>query len=264
MQRIIYFLNRNKELILFLSLLFFCFYLNISHNQYNKSKFINSSNSFFSFFFETKRNISKYFDLEYQNKILVNENSKLKKQLFNNSNEKIGSPNQKKFDVTPASVIKNSYDKQYNFLTINVGSSKKIKIDNGVISSNGVIGIVDKVSEKYARVISILNKNFLLNAKHKKTNFFGIISWNGSDYQKVQLKDIPKRAEISIGDSIVTGGNSLIFPKGILVGTVESYKLDLSENYIEIEVLLSTDLRNLDNVYILNNNNFDEIISLYE
>ena len=264
MQRIIYFLNRNKELILFLSLLFFCFYLNISHNQYNKSKFINSSNSFFSFFFETKRNISKYFDLEYQNKILVNENSKLKKQLFNNSNEKIGSPNQKKFDVTPASVIKNSYDKQYNFLTINVGSSKKIKIDNGVISSNGVIGIVDKVSEKYARVISILNKNFLLNAKHKKTNFFGIISWNGSDYQKVQLKDIPKRAKISIGDSIVTGGNSLIFPKGILVGTVESYKLDLSENYIEIEVLLSTDLRNLDNVYILNNNNFDEIISLYE
>ena len=89
MQRIIYFLNRNKELILFLSLLFFCFYLNISYNQYNKSKFINSSNSFFSFFFETKRNISKYFDLEYQNKILVNENSKLKKQLFNNSNEKI-------------------------------------------------------------------------------------------------------------------------------------------------------------------------------
>jgi cell shape-determining protein MreC len=48
------------------------------------------------------------------------------------------------------------------------------------------------------------------------------------------------------------------------VGTVVSFKLDLSENYIEIEVLLSADLRNLDNVYILNNNNFDEIISLYE
>ena len=264
MQRIIYFLNRNKELILFLSLLLFCFYLNISYNQYNKSKFINSSNSFFSIFFETKRNISKYFDLEYQNKILVNENSKLKKQLYDNNFERIDSPNQKNFDVTAALVIKNSYTKQYNFLTVNAGSSEKIKIDNGVISSSGVIGIVDKVSEKYARVISILNKNFLLNAKHKKTNFFGIISWNGKDPQKVQLKDIPKRAKISIGDSIVTGGNSLIFPKGILVGTVESYKLDLSENYIEIEVLLSTDLRNLDNVYIINNNNFDEIISLYE
>ena len=264
MQRIIYFLNRNKELILFLSLLFFCLYLNMSYNQYNKSKFINSSNSFFSFFFETKKNISKYFDLEYQNKILVDENSKLKKQLYDNNFERIDSPNQKNFDVTAALVIKNSYTKQYNFLTVNAGSSEKIKIDNGVISSSGVIGIIDKVSEKYARVISILSKNFLLNAKHKKTNFFGIISWNGKDPQKVQLKDIPKRAKISIGDSIVTGGNSLIFPKGILVGTVESYKLDLSENYIEIEVLLSTDLRNLDNVYIINNNNFDEIISLYE
>ena len=264
MQRIIYFLNRNKELILFLSLLFFCFYLNISYNQYNKSKFINSSNSFFSFFFDAKTNISKYLDLEYQNKILVEENSKLKKQLFNNNHEIVDLSKQKNFDVTATSVIKNSYNMQYNFLTVNAGSSEKIKIDNGVISSNGVIGIVDKVSEKYSRVISILNKNFLLNAKHKKTNFFGIISWNGVDPQKVQLKDIPKRANISIGDSIVTGGNSLIFPKGILVGTVESYKLDFSENYIEIEVLLSTDLRNLDSVYIINNNNFEEIISLYE
>jgi len=202
--------------------------------------------------------------LEYQNKILVEENSKLKKQLFNDNHEIVGLPKQKNFEVTATSVIKNSYNMQYNFLTVNAGSSEKIKIDNGVISSNGVIGIVDKVSEKYSRVISIINKNFLLNAKHKKTNFFGVISWNGIDPKKVQLKDIPKRANITIGDSIVTGGNSLIFPKGILVGTVESYKLDFSENYIEIEVLLSSDLRNLDSVYIINNNNFEEIISLYE
>ena len=94
MQRIIYFLNRNKELILFLSLLLFCFYLNISYNQYNNSKFINSSNSFFSFFFESKRNITKYFDLEYQNKILIDENSKLKEQLFDSNFERIGSLNQ--------------------------------------------------------------------------------------------------------------------------------------------------------------------------
>jgi len=152
MQRIIYFLNRNKELILFLSLLFFCFYLNISYNQYNKSKFINSSNSFFSFFFDTKRNISKYLNLEYENKILVEENSKLKKQLFNNNHEIVGLQKQKNFDVTATSVIKNSYNMQYNFLTVNAGSSEKIKIDNGVISSNGVIGIVDKVSEKYSKL----------------------------------------------------------------------------------------------------------------
>ena len=139
-------------------MLFRSIYLNINYNQYNKSKFINSSNSFFSFFFDTKRNISKYLDLEYQNKILVEENSKLKKQLFNNNHEIVGLPNQKNFDVTATSVIKNSYNMQYNFLTVNAGSSEKIKIDNGVISSNGVIGIVDKVSEKYSRVISILNK----------------------------------------------------------------------------------------------------------
>ena len=71
------------RIVLFLSLFLFCFYLNISYNQYNNSKLINSSNSFFSFFFDTKKNISKYFDLEYQNKVLVDENSKLQSLLNN-------------------------------------------------------------------------------------------------------------------------------------------------------------------------------------
>ena len=103
-----------------------------------------------------------------------------------------------------------------------------------------------------------------MESKFKKSNYFGVLSWNGININKVQLKDVPKQANVSIGDTIVTGGNSLIFPKGILIGYVDSFKLDNSENYLELEINLATDMTNIENLYILKNNNIKEINSLDE
>tara|TARA_B100000530_G_scaffold75312_1_gene44736 strand:- start:690 stop:1328 length:639 start_codon:yes stop_codon:yes gene_type:complete len=210
--------------------------------------------------------ISKYFNLEYQNQLLAEENRNLRFLIYNYENEQIEESDLDKinFNVTSASVIKNSYSYSNNFITINVGEKDSIEIDNGVISSLGVVGIIDKISPNYSRFISILNTNFLLNAKFKKSNYFGVLSWNGININKVQLKDVPKQANVSIGDTIVTGGNSLIFPKGILIGYVDSFKLDNSENYLELEINLATDMTNIENLYILKNNNIKEINSLDE
>jgi len=264
MQRIIYFLIRNKNFILFLSLLLICLSINISYNEYNKSKFLNSSNSLFSGLYNTKFTISKYFNLEYQNKILTEENRKLRLLLYNT--KKDGSTKFEKinFDVTSASVIKNSYSYSNNFITIDIGKKDSVEIDNGVISSKGVVGIIDKTTFNYSRFISVLNTNFLLNAKFKNSNYFGVLSWDGLKTNRLQLKDIPKQANVSIGDTIVTGGNSLIFPKGILIGYVDSFKLDNSQNYLELEIELATDMANIEKVYVLRNNNLKEINSLDE
>ena len=264
MQRIIYFLYRNKNFILFLLLLIFCLFININFSQYNKSKFLNSSNSFFSGVYNVKSNISKYFNLEYQNKLLLEENRRLQFQLYNSKEKKIDEFKKTNFDVISGSVIKNTYSYSKNFITIDLGKKDSIGIDNGVISSTGVVGIVDKTTTNYSRFISILNTNFFLNAKIKNSNFFGVLSWDGNNINRVQLKDIPKEAEVLIGDTIITGGNSLIFPKGITVGFIESYKLDESQNYFEIEINLSTDMSNLEKIYVIKNNNIEEINSLNE
>ena len=108
MQRIIYFLYRNKNFILFLLLLIFCLFININFSQYNKSKFLNSSNSFFSGVYNVKSNISKYFNLEYQNKLLL-ENRRLRFKLYNSKEKKIDEFTKTNFDVISGSVIKNTY-----------------------------------------------------------------------------------------------------------------------------------------------------------
>ena len=125
MQRIIYFLIRNKDFILFLSLLLICLSININYNEYNKSKFLNSSNSLFSYLYDTKFTISKYFNLEYQNKILTEENRKLRLHIYNMDDKKVDDLEKINFDVISGSVIKNSYSFTNNFITIDVGKKDK-------------------------------------------------------------------------------------------------------------------------------------------
>lgn len=78
----------------------------------------------------------------------------------------------------------------------------------------------------------------------------------------VQLTDISKFAEIKVGDTVSTGGQSTIFPRGILIGTISDYKLDVGgDNYV-IQVKLFNDMTNLGHVYIIENIDAPEIKKL--
>ena len=132
----------------------------------------------------------------------------------------------------------------------------------GVINSLGIVGIVDNTSNNYSTVISILNNKSQINAKLKKYNHFGSLIWNGKNTGFVQLIDIPRLAAIRKGDTIVTGGQSVIFPENINIGTVDKIYIDNKTNYYTLNVKLFNDMTNLGHVYILKSKNREEIINL--
>jgi len=214
------------------------------------------------YLYNNSTNIKNYFNLIEENKKLIEENQFLRLRIINTKSDTIS--NSINYNITNGNVIKNSYNLTKNYITLDIGKNQGVEVDFGVISSNGVIGIVDKISSNYSRVISILNTNINLNAKLKTSNHFGTLSWNGENPSYVQLKDLPKQAVLKIGDTITTGGNSLIFPKGILIGSIKSYKLDNSQNYLELEVKLFNDMSSINHVYIIENKKINEIRSLDE
>ena len=257
---------RNKTFLLFLLLFSISLFLTFQSHSYHKSKFINSANFLTGGVYESVNNISSYFGLKKENELLQEENKRLKSILYN-ANKDTLIPNyegvlQNKFNFTAAQVYKNSYSNSNNYLTINKGTRDSIKQDMGVITSQGIVGIIDNVSNKYARVMSVLNSNIRISAQLKKTNHFGILSWNGNSPYIVQLTDLPKQAPVTVGDTIITGGLSTIFPKGVPIGTIVSFKEDETENYFEIDVDLFNDMTNIGHVYIIENLDADEISSL--
>ncbi len=263
MQQIINFIIRNKTFLLFLLLFLISLFFTIQSHSYHKSKFISSANFLSGGLYNSANNISQYFNLKSDNQILIEENNKLRSILYNSSNNLIDTTsNSQQYNFISATVIKNSYSSTNNSLTINKGEKDGVKQDFGVITSKGLIGIIDNTSNSYARIISILNTNSRINAQLKKTNHYGSLRWDAKSPQLVQLVDVPKIAPVKVGDTIITGGRSTIFPKGIEIGIVESFKLDNAEDFYEININLFNDMTNIGHVYIINNHDSEEILNL--
>ena len=252
---------------LFLLLFGFSLLFTIQSHTYHKSKFINSANFLTGGVYNSINNVGQYFDLKFQNQLLSEENKQLRALLLNNGIKTdsvyvdslmFG----ESYRFHTSNIIKNSYSLSNNVLTLNKGENDSIKQDLGVISSKGIIGIVDKTSSNYSTVISILNTTISISAQLKKTNHLGSLIWDGASSEFTQLTDIPKIAPVKIGDTIITSGQSSIFPKGIPIGVVAEFQLDQAENYYEINLKLFNDMTSVEHVYIIENVNKEEIKNL--
>ena len=264
MQQIINFFLRYKNFLLFLLLFFIAISLTIQNHSYHKAKFINSANFLSGGIYESVNGIDQYFNLKSENEKLVEENNRLKAILFNEEDSALIplDSTSGRFVLTTATVIKNSYSLTSNYLTINKGKKDSVSEDLGVITSKGIVGIIDKASNNYARVLSILHPTSRVNAKLKKSDHFGELSWDGKSPEIVQLKDIQNQAPVVAGDTIITGGRSTIFPAGIPIGTVQNFELDESENYYTVDIKLFNDMTNIGHVHVIRNKDLAEIKSL--
>jgi rod shape-determining protein MreC len=267
MQQIFNFIFKNSYRMLFLLLMVTAISLTIQSHSYHKSKFISSANFFTGGVYEMTNNVEGYFNLKIQNEELAKENARLKGLLFNiKDSTKVPNLDSikgvKKIDIIISKVIKNSYSNQVNFLTLDSGSNQGVKPEMGVINSLGIVGVVENTSAKYCTVLSILNTESPLNAKVKKSNHIGSLTWNGKNTGFVQLTDVPRLATVRKGDTIVTGAQSTIFPENIGVGTIEKIYIDNDTNLYMIDVRLFNDMTSLGHVYIIRNKDREEIINL--
>lgn len=267
MQQIFNFIFKNSYRMLFLLLMIIAVSLTIQSHSYHKSKVISSANFFTGGVYEMTSNVEGYFNLKVQNEELAKENARLKGLLFNiKDSTKVPNLDSikgvKKTDIIISKVIKNSYSNQVNFLTLNSGSKEGVKPEMGVINSLGIVGVVENTSANYSTVLSILNTESPLNAKVKKSNHIGSLTWNGKNTGFVQLTDVPRLATVRKGDTIVTGAQSTIFPENIGIGTIEKIYIDNETNLYMIDVRLFNDMTSLGHVYIIRNKDRDEIINL--
>ena len=279
MQQITDFIIRKKDVVVYLILLILSLALVFNSNYFHKSKVLIFSNSIANYSTENFNYLNEYFELKKINSNLLEENLILKNQL-----EKVNKPTSLdsltniNFSYKNAKVISNNLSSFKNRLVINKGIKDGLKNEMGVINSDGIVGIINSTSKNYSSIMSILNIEIKINAKIKKTSHFGTLEWDGLSTKYLKLNDIPETANIKIGDSIVTGGMSLIFPEGIKIGVISKissnenqvtsfsiksgnndvFEYESRENYLNIKVKLNTDMSNLNNVYIIESLNKEE------
>jgi len=270
MRNLFNFLIRYSVLFLFLFLEIISFTLIVKNQGYQKSVFLSSSNSVVAEMYEWSNGVVEFFKLRAANDNLSEENTALKNQVIKLQNQletlkprvkdsiRFQIPPEMEYRFIAAKVINCSTNKLQNSITLNKGSRDGVQPDMGVVSDEGVVGIVKVVNEKNSVVIPILNPRIEINCKFKRTNYTGPLKWEGDDYRYANLNDIARHVELTLGDTIITSGFTSTFPEGIPVGYIEDFKIKESDAYYKIKVKLAVNFRTLSHVKVINYLNYKE------
>lgn len=270
MRSLLRYLINNFAFLLFLILEVVSLVLVFNYNKYQKVQFFNSSNRIAGSVYNSFNSVVGYFELAKVNRSLAEENARLKSIFLPDSlreteldllhENKLESDSV--FKYISAKVINNSVNKTNNYITINKGRKHGIKEDQGIVSANGIVGVIVSVSESYASGFSVLNNRWGPSGKLKGSGYFGPVEWDGKDYQMASFKEIPFHVKLAVGDTIVTSGYSSFFPEGIMIGTIDSFSRPDGESFYNIEVKLAVNFKSLHFVNVIENNNRQEIIQL--
>ncbi len=258
MRNLFFFLRNHYFYFLFLVLETFSLTLLFNYNEFQGSSLYSVSNSVSGYVNSMFNGISEYFSLRKTNRVLIDEMAKLHSRIpeaFYTTDVNIfykkDSIVKLEYKYISAKVISNSTNKRNNFLMINKGAIHGIENHMGVIIGNKIVGQVVSVSPHFSWIMSMLNKDSRISGKFKKNNQLVNVEWNGGSYHIGQVKEIPKHVVIVNGDTIITSGNSDIFPEGLLIGTISDFTKVQDENFNNGEIFFSTDFNSLGYVEVV-------------
>lgn len=198
--------------------------------------------------------VKSYFALKNKNLSLEEENIKLSEEIRKYQQLKDTTPvdtaDADIFDYIGAQIIKLSFNHQKNYFILDKGSEDGVATNLGVISSNGIIGIIDAVSAHLSHGRTIMNPGIGISARVGKDGLAGTMVWDGTNTNKALLRGIPLYFEVSKADTIWTSGYSELFPRGIALGTVEE---STTKNGATKDVVIDLfqDIRSVNYVYIV-------------
>ena len=230
-----------------------------------------AAHGFLGYFWGVSESISDYASLRTENRHLAEEILRLTETITRLEEEAAAAAARDSADYTtawrgkyefiPAEVIKNSVNKQHNYLIIGKGSDDGVRPQTGIITSRGVIGIVDAVSRHYSYAISFLNSDSSISARIGKDGAAGPMAWDGKGAGNALLREIPLQVKFEEGDTVYTSGFSTIFPPDIPIGRITGSRIVNGATF-EIKVSLFQDFSSVRHVCLVRNRDLDEIMSL--
>lgn len=203
--------------------------------------------------------IGDYFRLSRINDELAQENFELREKLAamgvdmeNLELEKSESVVVDNLRYTHAEIIKMGNNSQHNYLIINKGAKHGISVNSGVITPQGVVGMIESVSDNFSYGYAFTNAEFSVSTRVGQEGAVGPLSWNGLSSRGAILKEIPLHITFEKGDTVYTSGHSSFFPADIPIGKVVDRRVVNGSTY-DIDIELFQDFRSIRYVTVVSN-----------
>jgi rod shape-determining protein MreC len=148
-----------------------------------------------------------------------------------------------------AEVIASSPSAWFRTIVINKGQRDGVKKGFPVVTLEGVVGKVTRVSSSSSVVLLVIDRNSSVDCLVQRTRTRGILEGEGGG--RCYLRYVSRTEDIQVGDHIFTSGLEEIFPKGLSLGEVVKVEKKAYGLFQEIEVMPSADLGRLEEVMVI-------------
>ena len=157
------------------------------------------------------------------------------------------------YTLEPATVIARVPDDPSGSFIINIGQSQGIASGMPVITENGLVGIVGRVSERYCRVLTLMDPAVNIGVLDSTTLDTGILTGDAamSEDNTARLTYLRLQSEAAAGDLILTSGYGEQIPQGLTVGYLSEVSLAATGLTLEGVIDLSARPENARQVFVI-------------
>ena len=153
-----------------------------------------------------------------------------------------------KLDTISAAVIAGGASPDFRTLTIDKGTRQGVQTDMAVVAPAGVVGRVITPTARAAKVQLLIDRNAAVAGLVERTRAQGVVVGTGGD--RLEMEYVPGTADIKAGDRVVTSGIDGIYPKGFLIGQIESVQRGAGD-YTSVVVKPAVELSALEAVLVV-------------
>jgi rod shape-determining protein MreC len=162
---------------------------------------------------------------------------------------KLALPTRPQYRELAANVISRDASLWFRRLTIDRGTLNGVRRDMPVTTAGGIVGRIISVGPNFAMVQVITDKHAGVGAMLQASRAMGEI--RGLEKDRTELRNISTSEKVEVGESVVTTGLDRIYPKGLLVGTVESIEADPNAPWHKIVVKPAAPVDRVEHVLVL-------------
>jgi rod shape-determining protein MreC len=150
--------------------------------------------------------------------------------------------------TTGAGVIAGGASPEFRTMTIDKGTGDGLRSDMAVISPAGVVGRVIQPNARASKVQLLIDRNAAAGAMIERTRAQGVVIGTGAD--ELRMDYVSGSADVKAGDVVVTSGIDGIYPKGFVIGQIQSVRRGGGE-YTGIVIRPAVDFTALEAVLIV-------------
>jgi rod shape-determining protein MreC len=211
------------------------------------------------------RRVTKFFDdyimnvnASQENIALKNQVAELKQEIFDLSevmreNERLKKlllfGKELKRERILAQVVGWDASSDFRVLRINKGADDGIKLQSTVVTAEGVVGYIYRLTDHFADILTILDPNNRVDVLVSSTRSNGILE--GYSNWKCIMKYVTRTDPVQLNDLVITSGLGNIYPKGLKVGTVSRVERESYGITQNIEITPTVDFSKLEEVVVL-------------